>query len=115
MNYPVKNINIPYREYNNNSISYKLTKNFTIGNSLLLHLDIDEQEIVELHKTIAENVKRIRKNKKVSQTDLALSIGHKSVSMVSKIEAGLENKHYNIEQLYKISKALNVDLAEFFK
>jgi len=48
---------------------------------LLLHLDIDEQEILDFHKVIAGNVKKIRKKKKVSQTDLALSIGHKSVSI----------------------------------
>ncbi|RXK11538.1 transcriptional regulator [Halarcobacter mediterraneus] len=81
---------------------------------MLLHLDIDDQEIEYFHKIIAQNVKEIRKKKKISQTDLALSIGHKSVSMVSKIEAGLENKHYNIEQLYKISKVLDVDIKDFF-
>lgn len=81
---------------------------------MLLHLDIDDQEIEYFHKTIAQNVKKIRKKKKISQTDLALSIGHKSVSMVSKIEAGLENKHYNMEQLYKISKVLDVDIKDFF-
>jgi len=31
-----------------------------------------------------------------------------------KIEAGLEDKHYNIEHLYKIAKALDVDICEFF-
>ena len=46
--------------------------------------------------------------------DLALTIGHKSVSTIGKIEAGLENKHYNLEHLYKISKALQVDIKEFF-
>jgi len=81
---------------------------------LLLYLDIDENEISHFHKKIANNVKRIRKEKKVSQTDLALRIGHKTVSTIGKIEAGLEDKHYNIEQLYKISKALNVDIKEFF-
>ncbi|MFK2823665.1 helix-turn-helix domain-containing protein [Arcobacter sp. YIC-80] len=81
---------------------------------MLLHLDVDEKEIEEFHRRIADNVKQIRKEKKLSQTDLALSIGHKSVSMVSKIEAGLEDKHYNIEQLYKIAKVLEVDIKEFF-
>lgn len=81
---------------------------------MLLHLDVDEKEIEEFHRRIADNVKQIRKEKKLSQTDLALSIGHKSVSMVSKIEAGLEDKHYNIEQLYKIAKVLDVDIKEFF-
>jgi transcriptional regulator with XRE-family HTH domain len=81
---------------------------------MLLHLDIDDEEIDNFHKKIACNIKKIRKEKNISQTELALRIGHKSVSMLGKIEAGLENKHYNIEQLYKISKALDVDIKEFF-
>lgn len=51
----------------------------------------------------------------MTQTELALTIGHKSVSTIGKIEANLDNKHYNLEQLYKISKALDVDICEFFK
>ncbi len=50
----------------------------------------------------------------ISQLNLAYAIGHKSVSTIAKIEANLENKHYNIEQLYKISKVLNVNIASFF-
>jgi len=29
-------------------------------------------------------------------------------------KAGLEDKRYNVEQLYKISKALDVNICEFF-
>jgi len=81
---------------------------------LLLHIDIDENEIQNFHKRIAKNIKEIRNKKNITQTDLALSIGHKSASTIGKIEAGLEDKHYNIEQLYKISKALDVDIKELF-
>ncbi len=81
---------------------------------MLLHLEVDAKEINAFHKKIVENIKRIRKEKKVTQTDLALSIGHKSVSTIGKIEANLEDKHYNIEQLYKIAKVLDVDVKEFF-
>ena len=81
---------------------------------MLLHIEIDENEINEFYKTISFNVKKIRKEQKITQTDLALSIGHKSVSTIGKIEAGLENKHYNLEQLYKISKVLDVNIKELF-
>ena len=55
-------------------------------------------------------------SKNITQLDLALTIGHKSMSTIGKIEAGLENKHYNVEQqLYKISKALDIDMCEFFR
>ena len=81
---------------------------------MLMHLEIDSKEINEFHRKIVSNIKRIRKEKKITQTDLALSIGHKSVSTIGKIEAGLEDKHYNIEQLYKISKVLGIDIKELF-
>ncbi|MCG3662681.1 helix-turn-helix domain-containing protein [Aliarcobacter butzleri] len=41
-------------------------------------------------------------------------MGHKTVSTIAKIEAGHENKHYNIEQLYKIANVLKVDIRDFF-
>lgn len=79
-----------------------------------LYLEIDEKEIAELYRNIALNVKKRRLEKNISQIELALTIGHKSVSTIGKIEAGLENKHYNIETLYKISKVLNINICEFF-
>ena len=82
---------------------------------MLQYLDIDDNDIKNLHISIMENIKRIRKDKNVSQTELAQTIGHKSVSTIGQIESKYKNKHYNIEQLYKISKALDVDICEFFK
>ena len=74
-----------------------------------------EDEVSEFYKRIMEKIKSLRKEKGVSQLDLAHYIGHKSVSTIGKIESGLENKHYNLEHLYKISKVLDVDMSEFFK
>jgi len=79
------------------------------------YLTISGDDVEKLHRTIAANVKRIRKEKNVNQLELALTIGHKSMSTIGKIEAGLENKHYNIEQLFKISKALEVPICTFFE
>ena len=81
---------------------------------MLGFIEYTDNEIADFHRIIVNNVKRIRMHKNVTQLDLALTIGHQSVSMIGKIEAGLENKHYNVEQLYKISKALDVDICEFF-
>ena len=79
------------------------------------YLEFTDKEVREFHNVISDNIKRIRKEKNITQLDLALTIGHKSMSTIGKIEAGLENKHYNVEQLYKISKALDTDICEFFK
>ena len=78
------------------------------------HIEYTDEEIRQFHQKIATNIKKIRKEKGITQLDLALTIGHKSMSTIGKIEAGLEDKHYNIEHLYKIAKALNVDICEFF-
>ena len=82
---------------------------------MLEYIEFSDKEVKKFHAKIAKNIKKIRKSKKVSQLDLALTIGHKSMSTIGKIEANLENKHYNIEHLYKIAKALEVDICEFFK
>ena len=79
------------------------------------HIEFTEEEIARFHRTISDNIRTLRKEKKISQLDLALAIGHKSMSTIGKIEAGLENKHYNIEQLYKIAKVLEVEVCRIFE
>lgn len=82
---------------------------------MLEFLDIDDSNVKSFNIKVMENVKRIRKLKKVSQTELAQTIGHKSVSTIGQVESQFQNKHYNIEQLYKISKALEVYIRDFFE
>lgn len=48
--------------------------------------EINFSDIDELHKSIGKNVAKIRKLKKMSQLDLALSIGLKSVGLISVAE-----------------------------
>ena len=81
---------------------------------MLRYLDIDEEDFKLVQNQISENVKKLRKEKNITQEELALNIGHSSSSMISKIEANLENKHYNIKQLYLISKVLNIPFSKLF-
>jgi len=80
-----------------------------------IYLDTDEEEFEKLFQTITKNVRKYRKLKNITQEQLALEIGHSSASMISKIEAGLEGKHYSIKQLYLISKALDTPMTTFFE
>lgn len=84
---------------------------------LLLIKDIyfDDEELTYFYKTISQNVIRIRKEKKVSQLKLANAIGHQSPTFIGKAELLAENKHFNLEHLYKISNVLEVSIEEFFK
>ena len=81
---------------------------------MLAYREFTKKEVDSFYKNIAKKVKTLRKEKGVSQLDLALTIGHKSVSTIGKIEASLENKHYNLEHLYKISKVLNINIKDLF-
>ncbi|MDD2652396.1 MAG: helix-turn-helix transcriptional regulator [Sulfurimonas sp.] len=77
--------------------------------------DITESDIDTLHRKIGANVMRIRKEKGITQLELALSIGLKSVGLISVAEIYHNKKHFNIEHLYKIACVLDVEIVEFFK
>ena len=69
----------------------------------------------ELYKIIGQNVAKYRKEKGLSQLDLSLAMGYKSVSVVSGAEIYYNGKHFNLEHLLKISKILEIDISEFLK
>jgi transcriptional regulator with XRE-family HTH domain len=77
--------------------------------------EIDVSEIGELYKRIGQNVAKLRKSKNISQLDLALAIGLKSVGLISVVEIYHNKKHFNIEHLHKIAKVLEVDMCDFLK
>ena len=76
---------------------------------------ITDEQIQDIYKKIGHNVARIRKEKKVSQLALSLSIGHKAVGTVSMAELCINKKHFNIEHLVKIADVLEADVCEFFE
>lgn len=78
-------------------------------------MQFDDKEIIDLYKKIGMKVKELRKINNMTQLDLSLEMGYKSVSLVSAAELCSDNKHFNIAHLYKISKILNVELSTFFK
>jgi len=74
-----------------------------------------EDYLKAFHKKIASNIQKIRKEKGVSQHDLALSMGIESFAFYSNCENLRYGKHFNIEHIFKISRILEVDIEEFFK
>jgi len=76
---------------------------------------IDKEKMQEIYKQIGTNVKRVRTKKNVSQLALSLAIGHKAVGTISMAELTLNNKHFNLEHLFKIAEVLEVDVCEFLK
>ena len=73
-----------------------------------------DEELIELHKKIGNNVKKRRTALGYSQLHLSQEIGQKSTTILSQAELS-KNKHFNIEQLFKLSKALNCEICDFFE
>ena len=77
--------------------------------------NVSKEEIQAHHKAIGSYIKHLREERKISQLDMALSIGIKSIAFYSNCENSKKEKHFNVEHLYKICKILNVSLGDFFQ
>jgi len=75
-------------------------------------INFSEEELVIFYKRIGNNVKKYRKEKNFTQMQLALAIEHNSVGYIAKAELYKYGKHFNLEQLYKISKILDIKLSQ---
>lgn len=62
-------------------------------------------------KKVGENLRRIRKEKNISQEQLSY-ITEISINQISRIECGTINT--GISTLYEIATALNIDVVELF-
>lgn len=74
-----------------------------------------KDEIENFYHQISKNVSIKRKEKGLSQLELALEIGIKSAAFYSNCENNRYNKHFNLEHLYKIAKALDISIEQFFE
>lgn len=75
----------------------------------------DEEEINNFYRIVSKNVKKYRSEKNLSQLELALTIGQKGNAFFNYAENNTKDKHFNLEHLYKIAKALDVPIAKFFE
>lgn len=100
-----------YRTFHKNCNSYKLRNIFTYWTLAVLN-EFNEEEILDFYRQVGENVKNARKERNMSQMQLALAIGHSSVGHIAKAELYKYGKHFSLEQLYKISRILNISIHE---
>ena len=71
--------------------------------------------IAKKHQKIGQNVAKIRKERGLSQLELSLKLGHKSVSIVASAERFYRRAHFSVSHLLEIAEILEVDVREFFK
>ena len=67
----------------------------------------------DLYEAIAKNIKKCRKNKKITQAELAEKVGL-SHEFIRRIESDKGVKTFSVETLYKISLALDINISELF-
>lgn len=76
-------------------------------------MEIKKEDNKFIYVIVGKNIKRIRKEKKLTQVQLANLIGYNEGTI-----ANIENSSYqtfSLEFLYIISKKLNISMCEFFK
>ena len=71
------------------------------------------EEIEDFYRRISIKIRKIREERNITQLDLALEIGIKSVAFYSNCENNRYGKHFNLEHLYKIAKAFKIPLSYF--
>ena len=79
-----------------------------------IYADMTNDEIDLIYKNIANNIKHIRTEKKLTQTYVALSMGFSTATFYTNAENCSNGKHFNLEHLIKLSQILDTDLANFF-
>ena len=77
--------------------------------------DISDTEINTFYSTVSRNVKKKRISMGLSQLDLSLKLGIKSVAFYSNCENLRYGKHFNLEHVYKLSKALNINICDLLE
>jgi len=75
-------------------------------------VEFTDEELETFYRTVGKNVRRERKKQQLTQMQLALAIGHNSVGYIAKAELYKYNKHFSLEQLYKIAKILEINLHQ---
>ncbi len=68
----------------------------------------------EIHNIISANVIKYRKMRNCSQLQLALDFGFTGNAFIARAEKRVNNAHFNIEQIVKISSILDVGIENFF-
>ena len=73
----------------------------------------DMNNYIDVYKLLAKNIKHYRRKKKVNQRELAILTGY-SYEYIRRIESSKSKKHFSIQTIYIISKALEIPMYKLF-
>ncbi len=72
------------------------------------------KEPSDVYLTIAKNIKKYRQQRNLTQQSLASKSGY-SYAYIRRVEGPTCIKHFSIQTIYNLSKALNVNIKELFE
>ncbi len=70
--------------------------------------------MIDIYEQIAMNIKKYRKEAGITQAELAEKV-NVSHEFIRRIESKKGKKTFSIDTIYKISLALNIDIAKLFE
>ena len=79
-----------------------------------IYAELTNDNIEDVYKQISNNVKKIRKIKKVTQSSISFAMGFTTPTFYTNAENCKQGKHFNLEHIIKIADYLKVDIAEIF-
>ena len=79
-----------------------------------IYTELMDDEIEEQYKLISKNIKRLRLLKKITQENMALSMGFTTATFYTNAENNKQGKHFNFEHIIKISKIMNIPIKTIF-
>lgn len=82
---------------------------------LIVGCIMDKISTEEFYKRIGKNVAKCRKEKGLSQMDLSLQMGYKSISIISSAEIYYKGKHFNLEHILKISQIFDIEVCKLLE
>lgn len=72
----------------------------------------ERPEIKEYYDHLTDHIKRLRKERNISQLKLANILGHNSTSFIARIELRQNQANYNLAHLITLAKEWDMEITE---
>ncbi len=72
----------------------------------------EHKEVKAYYDALTEHIKKMRKERKISQLKLANILGHNSTSFIARIELRQNNANYNLAHLVILAQEWDLDIKE---
>ena len=76
-------------------------------------MQLNQRKLTDVYLTIARNIKKHRIKKKLTQKELAIKSGY-SYAYIRRVEGPKCTKNFSIQTIYRLAKALDIDIRELF-